>query len=207
MVVAANTRTIKVNPFIRCEWMTEEEKATKQVCALVRFEQCSAGFNSDQYGHVYVTFLTEKDGKPYGFSESEFELYDFELSCQMSPRPLGSGENTAYAFEAAMRPWRVTLDKAQKMVETLRKIDRKVEKLNQEWGRPDTYGQFVLRYLKAIGVRKVFLAAANQPTHGYETDYVKYAHDQLADACAAIDSRIYQKLQNWGENRWPITRY
>ena len=110
----------------------------------------------DGYGHIKLQVNTWDDDK-YEFANTYSSLGEMEITCQYT-----IGENRPYAFRWGYDNYGVTsLDVLEEEVKNMRPIQKKLDKMQEEWGYTDNYGQYVLRFAKAIGAEKVIVGYNN----------------------------------------------
>lgn len=162
--------------------------------AMVDFKQDGG----NQYAHVVTHVQTlDENGEPRGFSDYQSNLYQFQIWSQMDP-----SNDQVYAIEAAFDAYRVDLENAERMAKILRFVQNRLDKMRQEFGYAETYGQFMIRVLKIIGVKKVLLC---NPQSRFGEKYSTY--EKLGPAADAVDYRIKDKLANWADKKWTMERY
>lgn len=68
----------------------------------------------------------------------------------------GSSERHLYGWEVEYRDlFSIDLRKAQQMAKTLATIEKRIDALNEKYGRPGTFGTYLLRVADAIGATRI----------------------------------------------------
>lgn len=157
--------------------------------ATVRFEQ------TFDYANVRVSFLAfDADGYT-GFTPGG--LQNLDIYCQMNRVNDDRFGFPAYAWEYSYRQcWSINLERAKDMVKTLTKLERSLAQVEERDGRCTTYGQYVHRICRALGVEQVLLVPCDSCA---QSDAMPVSYRDLA---ADIDNRIYAKAQDWHSNPW-----
>ncbi len=89
-------------------------------------------------------------------------LADFVITAQ---RSTDLSDTDWYAYQVSYeRPYRVELDDAERMVKFLRKVNAKLAKLDDKFGRPDSLAAYCARVADAIG------CTSKQPWGFYHKD-------------------------------------
>ena len=111
-------------------------------------------------------------------------LADLELSCQGDSDRHATG---VYAWRAEYRGvYSIDLGRAELMAATLKKLEKGLNKLAEEWGQPSTYGQFVLRVCKVLGCTRM----------AFDSHYDGVFYLDLPSGASKIDGWVYE----WSEN-------
>lgn len=107
------------------------------------------------YFHVYawpVRHDADSDKWEY-FPEwmHDPELYGVRTSCQCD-KEKSLVKSDSYAWDVDFQVWQaVNLQEAQRAVKAIAPIERRMKKIAEQFGRPQTYGQYVLHFARAIG--------------------------------------------------------
>ena len=154
-----------------------KEEQEYKIMALMDHEEPKTFYgNEHNYGHITIRPVKwlVPSGQVRNFTTSplypEFEpalyLADLQLSCQYHVEDGGVSE--LYGYRLEYKPYNVELEDAEKMVKTLRKINKKMEGYRQEWGNPQNFGDYAMRFLKAIGAGGVLRQTSRGRGSGYD---------------------------------------
>lgn len=169
-----------------------------KLTALVEFKQ-------DQSGYAFVEVTPVIDVNCTGVSWDHI-LYDFLISCQMdtsSGKPYEDGERRAlsygwkYSFHTVHE---VDTEKARNMLRVLEHLDRSMHKMYEEYGSSDTFGTYLLRVLKVMGIKSMQVNVPGGVPHCYGLK-------NFGGAKAMIDGIIQFKTQEWDKHPWEQVRY
>lgn len=70
----------------------------------------------------------------------------------------------SYAWDVEFRDvWSVDLRRAEMMVRVLRRVNKAMDRLNDQFGYASTFGAYVLRAAKALGVKRFILPSVHEP--------------------------------------------
>jgi hypothetical protein len=115
---------------------------------------------SDHYRHVKFRFVKfdEKDqirNIMSGYQDKPFEYFDdLEIHCQIGGTLEEGEELSPYSWGADYRDcYSIGLPAAEKMVKTLKRLEKGLAKLNEKLGRPETYADFVIRVANVLKVK------------------------------------------------------
>lgn len=161
-----------------------------------------------------VRILLDTDAKDYGDSRRtlHFRAYPVYVLADGSVRnfagsldkdPLADLQITAQHDRVAANPygWRVEyrdvfsvdLNRAETMVKTLRRIERRMDAMRDELGYPESFAAYVTRVGKILGVksygqyrREIFPNGSHYRWNGadYVSDYVRHACEEFAKVAA-----------------------
>jgi hypothetical protein len=112
-------------------------------------------------------------------------LYDLEVRA-IGIDGCGSGKREVVYSEPVVfkRPYEVNLRTGRLMLKTLETVERRLAKLDEQVGRPATFGAFLARVARAVGAdRFVFL----MKHHGSSYSDNEYQFDSIADGAARVD--------------------
>lgn len=119
---------------------------------------------------------------PFG-DDQHGSLADLRISCQGEG---DSREKGVYAWDAEFHPTGgIDLARAKAMHKVLEAIQRKTQQMDKEWGRPQTYGQYVLRIAKAIGAKEMIRQGPHCRGRSYED--MDLHRKELAEGADTID--------------------
>ena len=142
------------------------------------------------YGHVYgrVVRIRAEDGKVRNLQHASWddkptELYnDLLISCQMS-----EGHAEPYAWAVAYSDvLTIHIEKAEKMVKTLRSINRKYNSLVNKIGEPVTFGSYVAYIANALGAETMIFYEKDGERSRY--DDCQFWFRSISDGKRAIDA-------------------
>lgn len=130
-----------------------------------------------------------------GYRESSEGIYvaDLEVRSQGGPeRRRDDGSPNLYGWEVEFKPFVVDERRAKRMTETFKILDRKLRKLDEQFGRPLTYGQYLGRIALALGAEG-FIVPKDRPAAFYtEMEYRRFT---IQDGIAHADHLVRQ----WAE--------
>jgi hypothetical protein len=135
---------------------------------------------TDKYGNVtLIPFFRDEIGNKrypvFGRDDHPLELADLAARCQIDGR-MGS---ESYGWSVQYRNlYSVDLGSANRILKTLRTIDRRMDKMIEREGQPQSFGQFVNRFMRAIGASIIVDSAKN------ETQW------SLREAAYIVDTRV-----------------
>lgn len=116
---------------------------------------------------AYVVYMVEPDPKPYNEHDAGVRnpsLTAFERELQ----PLGDlgitayrrptlADNAWYGYELEYhQPYRVNLRQLEFMVKFMRKVNAKLTKLEEQWGRPEDLAAYCARAVQVVGGKQPF---------------------------------------------------
>ena len=186
----------------------EKDEQNYKIMALMDHEQPRSFYGNDHnYGHITirpVKWLTPS-GQVRNFTTSplypEFEpalyLADLQLTCQYHVETGGVSEPYGYRLE--YKAHKVEMEDAEKMTKTFKKIDKKTEAYRQEWGNPQSFGEYAMRFLKAIGAGGVLRKTSKGRGSGYDNnEFQPWALTDLPwlvkNAVAEVQEKVDAKL-------------
>lgn len=115
-------------------------------------------YTKSEYGYAHVMFypmLKQPTGKIEGMGfegvANGLFLNDLELSDQIDDHNGRNDGQHDYAWSAYFKPSRVELREAQAIVKTLTTLDKRLEKMREQFGYVKSYGEFVCRVANALG--------------------------------------------------------
>ena len=147
------------------------------VCLSLRCDEPSA---TDKYGHVtLIPFFCDQSGDKrypvFGRDDLPLELADLAARCQID----GRTGSPSYGWSVEYRNlYSVDLGAATRILKALRTIDRRMDKMTEREGQPQSFGQFVNRFMRAIGASTIVDGAGN------ETQW------SLREAVYIVDTRV-----------------
>lgn len=167
---------------------------SKNIAILIN-RRIEKNFNFRNYAHLLasVIYFDKDSRKPRNWGEydgkKDFEYFhNLFADCQMS-----ADNDHAYGFKVSYHePFRVDIRNCEKMVKTLRKIEKKINKLNDEFGEPRTFGEYVSRFAKAVGAKTVIfyedydninLSYDNNHYREYKVGVATGVIDNMANEC------------------------
>jgi len=130
----------------------------------------------DNFGKFYFRPVKRfASGKVRNFADSpmypKFEpalyLAGLQFSCQYH---IEDGRvSDPYGYRLEYKAFAVELEGAEKMVKTLRKIGKKMELYRQQWGNPQDFGSYAMRFLKAISAAGILIETGRRrQSAGYD---------------------------------------
>ena len=151
---------------------------------------------SGSYGNVRANVVRLEEGKVrnprHSWDDKPAEFYeDLWVTCQISP-----DHENSYGWRISYRDmYCVELTTAEKMVKTLKTIDRKHSALVNKIGEPTTYGGYVAYIANAIGAEQIIFYHENGQRSYYDDSEFKKM--SVADGRREIDclvSKIHAEL-------------
>ena len=158
------------------------------------------GHKLDRYSHVYVDVgvydddqdQTDPDGNqvspPQTSYSDDTRFYRVHLTSQTDPERLVEyQEGTLDPFYAVYIEWNVAhndLESLKEGVTVLRKIDKYMSRVNKVAGYTNSFGNFVLRLGKAMGIKQAYI------DRGFANNYV-----DLEGAARLIDNKVSEWRQ------------
>jgi hypothetical protein len=129
------------------------------------------------YFHVHAwpqlySFIAEK-WEYFSEWERNPDLHNVLASCQCDREK--QGDNPSYAWSVENQAPRFDLRDAQRAVKQLGPIDKKMNKIAAEFGRPQTFGQFVLHFSRAVGATQLVRAPRSFETTEHSVDIINVA--------------------------------
>jgi len=121
----------------------------------------------------------------------ERELADLVISCQVEHYREPYGYRASYG-----NVFSVDLERAEAMVKLLRKIDRELNKITAEWGYAESFGAYVTRVAKALGVNHFMWHIRGQGTMYAENEY------RTGDV-PAMQAWCAQQVEEWQRTEVP----
>jgi hypothetical protein len=125
----------------------------------------------------------------YGSTQNGLRLADLEVYSQGNNETSSGEPRRLYAFEVQYKAYSVDLRTAAGMFKTLTAIEKRTEKMEAEYGRPGSYGLYLLRVAKAIGAT-VMIVARKPPAYGQGFAGERPIVRSLSDGAAAVDNDI-----------------
>jgi len=96
-----------------------------------------------------------------------------------------------YGFEIEYRDvFSVDARTAERMHKTLSTIERKMSKLADQWGRPATFGQYLLRVAAALGATRIVLPRKDARDGSYADMDLRI--EDLRTGASCVDYRVEQ---------------
>lgn len=141
--------------------------------------------------HLDVSVVVVEEGEKIRNHETVpgFYVEGLLVTCQGSDADY-KGDTTkreVYAWEVEFRPAYVNLERAHRILKTLRAIEGNTRRLAEKFGRPVTYGQYCGRVALALGVAG-FVVRTSKPRSGWDS-YDDHSHRfmSIADGIGHID--------------------
>jgi hypothetical protein len=183
-------KLIKINP--KTHIATKFPK-DKPLVFWLRFEVFSKGAvkGFGTYGHVRVGMLQEiKPLEEYrGFYGGSMDamLDHFEINCQFDPDSiLRESDNRVYGWDYEIRNTNIDLGCAWSAHCLLDFINVGLDKLREEWGYPSSFGQFVNRVGKVLGINRVIINSKDDVVMQRDFDGIPHR-----DYCSGYDYRDF----------------
>lgn len=116
-----------------------------------------------------VVYMEEPEPRPYNENDAGVRnpladrwnplahLADLAITAQRSLNPTDATENW-YAWRLCYdRPYQVELDDAERMVKFLRTVTKKLAKLEERYGSPESLAAFCSRVADVLGCRETYM--------------------------------------------------
>lgn len=140
--------------------MRNEKK--QRLCGMFHHEPIKGW--REEYGHIYFTLVwKDEDDKITNTCDTwdspKYPLYmeNLQINCQYDRNNMENGLITPYGQEVCYKPHMVGIKRAEKMVKTLKTINKRMDKYYQEWGNAQDFAGLVLRFLKAVGAEAILM--------------------------------------------------
>ena len=162
------------------------KKPQRVLC--VSTEKSDSGFGRYVHLRGFVSHLDES--KPNGFesqSYSDSEICELRISSQGDDH-----SDKLYGWEIGYRAHdAVCLGDAEKVIKLLKPLYRKLGKMNEVEGYPQSFGTWINRVARAIGATKVFTWSEERKQ---QTGY-GWASSSLCDAVSRIDVMAHDAIE------------
>lgn len=121
----------------------------------------------NQYGHVniYINAVHLPDGEtggertPWDHKANGFYCDNLVISCQVDKDDTANGK--PYGFRVGYSKVHfLQLNNALDAAKTLAKIDRELNKLREEWGSTQSFGEYVQRICRILKIKRAKIGAA-----------------------------------------------
>ena len=149
----------------------------------------------DNTGRLDVTLVKRlEEGQIRNFSDSwgdeglPYHLADLRVRCFYTVKDRQVKD--VFGWKVEYHPHAVDLARAEKMIKTLRKIERKLEAISAQWGRPESFGEFVQRVLKVIGADGMVRRIGDARGASWSYDGSKWGSVRLVDVKFEILSEL-----------------
>lgn len=125
----------------------------------------------------------------YGESQNGLKLDSLQASSQGSET---SSDNTRslYAWSIEYHCSHVDLERVKGMAKTLDTVSKRMVKTAATYGRPQTYGQFLLHFARAIGATRMVFPAKG--TNGRSYNEREHRFSDLASGADTVDYMVRQ---------------
>lgn len=143
---------------------------------------------------VTFVYLSDETGKPRNFSDSswDIEAQKDDLNYLRISAQYNTSEHTpqeAYGWSVEYHDsLSIDLRRANSMIKTLRKIDRKLKAFSKKWGDPSSFADYVIRVANALGAKAImsrdkYTASSN----GWSYDSMDYREWPVNEAKYALE--------------------
>ena len=120
-----------------------------------------ASYNeSAEYLTFSISVVTDRGILAGTMDEIDFpyyRAYDEYAQLRVTAQANAGDTNGAYAYETAYRDTNVNVRDGEAMMKVLRSIQRKMEKMESVEGSAKSFGQYVNRVARALGIKRVYL--------------------------------------------------
>jgi len=145
-------------------------------------------YSSSRYGHVRVFFYTYENDDITQIIHSPWEFpvetKHLEVSCQLDNN--GTTNGNPYAWNTSFHNVNLDTGNCDRMVKTLRHIERGLAKIEKQIGNIESFEDYVVRVCRSIGVDKFVFPADNSE---------KFITDSASSAKYRI-TRMIQDVQD-----------
>jgi hypothetical protein len=144
---------------------------------------------SSESVNIVITIVHEspEDGKPRNYGDdlaNGLFIDDLVLEIRVHKYSYSTPPKAnVYIKIGYSSPYFVDLDRAEKQLKTLKTINSRLDKINQEWGFTEEPDQIAIRFAKAIGAKEYFKQTRNG---GYSYTESEYHRGVLADLQNAV---------------------
>lgn len=191
------------------QWTEMERKMAqtteKQLGMLVRYINNRTAWDSGFRIKIVPVLIEPNEELGYGkkisyissFSDDEWShLADLQIECSEMQ---WSEEIPSYFWGCSFRDlYEVKLEKAQSMVAVLSKIEKGLEKARESDGDHWTFGHFVRRICKILGVVQIWSYAEGETDTNL--DRAQFVRDDPNYASRGIDEKIDARKISWAVN-------
>ena len=143
--------------------------------------------SSRHFAHIEAHIVKTEDGKirncTSAWDTKPTQYYDYLVfSCQIS-----ASNDDSYAWEASYKnTHHVDLAQAEKMVKTLRSINRKYEKLTSTLGEPESFGSYIVYIANSLKIKTVTFYREERSSY----DNCTFDHTSLPDAKNKLNGMV-----------------
>jgi hypothetical protein len=132
-----------------------------------QMEICESKVSTTRYAHIDICLMNRvEDGTIRNlvskYSDTKIRYFDsLHITCQ-----LDNHDEDPYAFRTTYNDvCQIGIDTAKKMVKSLGSIEKKLHKMQEEYGEPKTFSEYALRVFRAIKADS-FCFTVKRPAHG-----------------------------------------
>ena len=132
------------------------------------------------YRHIYIDFYTLDERNNKQFSH---DLSNFQISCQTDQGTIEEKGNETYAWRLETKH-NVVISDYKEMTKIFSEIERKYNKLSENFGMPENFGEYATYMLNAIGIK-------------YFTLLDETYERKTSDLRMVINNHLNQIKQSW----------
>ena len=155
--------------------------------------EISSNFNqySSGYAHINIRFVKVEYGKiDYFYSTSyddKFDFHNLSVMCQMDDH-----HDTPYAHRIQYKDCDVDLCTAERMVKTLKTVQKGLDLHDKKFGYADTFTDYVIRIANVLNITNfVFRKDGAEDRHEPDVKYARYAINNLvSDSMAQLQPEL-----------------
>jgi hypothetical protein len=150
----------------------------------------STGWSDTSYGHIRARVVREEQylmdySTPYYLTDG-CTFSEVTASCQVDTdhlrrRPLAEA---TYAWRVEWRENDRDLRSLERGVKALRPLERKLERYTRDEGRCDSFGRYLLRVARALGIARMVF------NHEGDSNGHRYRRTSLGDGMAFVDYTV-----------------
>jgi len=145
----------------------------------------------DNHGEITISLVKRDEaGKIRNFSDFEdqdLSLFFPDIQLRTFYTVKNHEVSEFYGWSIEYKPHAVDLPKAEKMVKTLKLINRRLEKIAAQWGPARYFGEYALRFLKATGAAGLLKLVSSRPG-GWSYDDSEYRAVALPGVPALVSN-------------------
>lgn len=148
-----------------------------------------------------ITF-NEDDGKPRNFRFSSVENKDYQFFDGLTATCHISDDDTEpYGYRVEyFSPYTVEQKDAERMYKTLKKINNKMKKFENEFGSHKSFGEYVSRFAKAVGAKVVVFYEDFDNAHSNYT-YNNFLEYKPGKAVEIVDEFVDKEAKKLLEHK------
>jgi len=163
---------------------------------LLRFNEDS--FVGDRVFNIEARPVRIYNGRKIRNPETDCPLVNLVISAVQNARDARDIREPEYSYgwEVAYRDvYKIGYARAQRMVATLHKVSNGLAKLERDMGAPQTFGDYMARVAKVLGVKRTAWPTRENPNVSYDQN--EYQFGTVGDGVGIVRNRMIE----WGSKR------